>query len=74
MDKVMDQLRIRARALQRRVIFPETGDPRVLLAARQLVTEGLARVSLVAAQDAALEGGPLPPAIQLVSPSDQPLR
>lgn len=74
MDKVMEQLRTRARTLQRRVIFPETGDPRVLLAARQLVTEGLAKVWLVAPKEAILEGGPLPSGIRLVSPSDQPLR
>jgi phosphate acetyltransferase len=53
MSSVMEQLRSAARATRRRVILPESADPRVRAAARQLVAEGLAEVWLVASCECA---------------------
>ncbi|MFO0262446.1 MAG: phosphate acyltransferase, partial [Planctomycetota bacterium] len=53
MSSVMEQLRSQARAARRRVILPESADPRVRAAARQLVAEGLAEVWLVASSECA---------------------
>lgn len=47
----MERLRSRVRAAKRRVILPESADPRVRAAARQLVEEGLAEVWLVASSE-----------------------
>jgi phosphate acetyltransferase len=51
MSNVMEQLRAKARTLRRRVILPESADPRVRAAARQLVAEGLAEVWLIASSE-----------------------
>jgi phosphate acetyltransferase len=47
MTMVLDNLRNRARQLQHRIVFPESADPRVIDAARGLISQELARVVLV---------------------------
>lgn len=51
METVIDTLRKRARAIQRRVVLAESADPRVQAAARQLAAEQLAQVRLLASPD-----------------------
>ncbi|MFL5482564.1 MAG: phosphate acyltransferase [Gemmatimonadaceae bacterium] len=51
----VESLRSRAAALKRRVVFPESGDERVLAAAQEIERTGMATVSLVAEAELALE-------------------
>jgi phosphate acetyltransferase len=74
MNSVLDRLRVRARKLRRRVVFPEVSDPRVFSAARELVQTELAEVWLIAAEEFHFSEHPLPPGIRLVSPNDAGLR
>lgn len=47
----LDKLRARARATPRRIVFPESSDPRVREAASQIATEGIARPILLGGAD-----------------------
>jgi phosphate acetyltransferase len=49
---LLERLRGRAARLNRRIVFPEAADPRVLQAARRIVDLGLARPVLTGDQDA----------------------
>jgi phosphate acetyltransferase len=51
----VESLRSRAAALKRRVVFPESGDERVVAAAQEIERTGMATVSLVAEAELALE-------------------
>ena len=51
----VESLRSRAAALKRRVVFPESGDERVLAAAKEIERIGMATVALVAEDAMALE-------------------
>ena len=51
----VESLRSRAAALNGRVVFPESGDERVLAAAREIERTGMATVSLIAEEPLALE-------------------
>jgi phosphate acetyltransferase len=53
--KPLDQILQRAREAPRRIAFPEATDPRVLRAARRLVSERIARPVLVGSEAAARE-------------------
>jgi phosphate acetyltransferase len=50
--KVIERIVERARSLQRTIVLPESGDPRVLAAAGELACEGIARPLVVGDQDA----------------------
>jgi phosphate acetyltransferase len=47
----VDRIRSRAAALKRRVVFPESGDERVVAAAREIERIGMATVALIGAAD-----------------------
>jgi phosphate acetyltransferase len=64
MDLVLE-LRERARRAQKRIVFPETQDPRVIQAATALASEGLCTPVLVEAPGM----GPAPNGVELVRPS-----
>ena len=51
----VESLRSRAAALKRRVVFPESGDERVLAAAKEMERIGMATVALIAEKELALE-------------------
>ena len=51
----VESLRSRAAALKRRVVFPESGDGRVLAAAKEMERIGMATVALIAEKELALE-------------------
>jgi len=51
----IESLRSRAAALKRRVVFPESGDGRVLAAAKEMERIGMATVALIAEKELALE-------------------
>jgi phosphate acetyltransferase len=51
----VESLRSRAAELKRRVVFPESGDERVLAAAQEIERTGMATVALVAEPELALE-------------------
>jgi phosphate acetyltransferase len=62
------ELREKARRLSRRIVLPESQDPRVLQAAAKLASEGLARPVLV--ETAGLSS--TPPGVEVVRPSHDP--
>ncbi|RMC24266.1 phosphate acetyltransferase, partial [Paracoccus siganidrum] len=62
--KPLERIFETARQLNRHIILPEGGDPRVAEAARQLAGTGLARVTLM--------GGPDLPGIGRIDPQDAP--
>ena len=64
MDVVLE-LRERARRLAKRIVLPESQDPRVTQAAAVLASEGLCTPVLVEAPGM----GPVPPGVELVRPS-----
>ena len=53
----VEQIRLRASGLKRRIVFPESGDERVLSAAREIARTGMATPLLV------VDGGPLRDAV-----------
>ena len=53
----VEQIRLRASGLKRRIVFPESGDERVLSAAREIARSGMATPLLV------VDGGPLRDAV-----------
>jgi len=74
MPSVMEQLRNRARQLRRRVVLPESNDPRVQQAARQLAAENLAEVWLVPSAVRSDASEAMVPGVRHVSPTDRFLR
>lgn len=62
------EIREKARRLQRRIVLPESHDPRVQRAAATLASEGLARPVLVAARGL----GEAPPGVEVVHPARDP--
>ncbi|MFT5284478.1 MAG: phosphate acetyltransferase [Planctomycetota bacterium] len=63
---VLFELRERARRAKRRIVFPESQDPRVVQAAASLASEGLATPILVATRGM----GAVPSGCELVQPAD----
>jgi phosphate acetyltransferase len=78
MGDVMQSIRNRAIALGKTIGLPEVGDPRTILAARQALDDGLAKVVLVGptadAQAAAATAGVDLSAIPLIDPADPAVR
>jgi phosphate acetyltransferase len=64
----MSGLIARARKLNRRIVFPEGGDPRVLEAARRLAREGLVRPILLGKPPALAPDG-----VTFIDPAESPL-
>ncbi len=62
------ELREKARRLERRIVFPESQDPRVLQAAARLASEGLVRPVLIETPGLSST----PPGVELVRPSRDP--
>ncbi len=62
------ELREKARRLGRRIVLPESGDPRIQQAAARLASEGFARPVLVETPGL----GSLPPGVELVRPAQDP--
>jgi|FaiFalFF_MnMetaG_3_1042247.scaffolds.fasta_scaffold00171_3 phosphate acetyltransferase len=74
---VLQRLREEARALRATIVFPEGEDERVLEAAARLAREGIVRPILLGEPErvrekARGEGIPLPPSVEVVSPSNPP--
>jgi len=69
MDVILE-LREKARRLGRRIVMPETGDPRVLQAAAQLASEKLCVPVLIDTPDT----GAVPRGIELIRPGSDPRR
>ena len=67
---VVNELRERSRRLAKRIVLPETQDPRVIQAATALASQGLCTPVLVEAPGM----GPAPPGVEFVRPSSDPRR
>ena len=67
---VLFELHERARRLDRRIVLPEAGDPRVVQAAGKLAAEGLCRPVLVKAPGL----GDVPAGVEVVDPATDPRR
>ncbi len=69
----LESLHTRARALDRKIVFPEGGEPRVLAAVATLVTEGLVRPVVLGRVDEVQAGlreaGVDPSAVLVIDPS-----
>jgi phosphate acetyltransferase len=48
---IVDQFREKAKSLKKRVVYPETEDPRTIIAAKRVIEEGIAQVTLVGDTD-----------------------
>jgi phosphate acetyltransferase len=72
------QLRERAKSLKGSVVFPEGDDPRTIMAARRLVSEGVARPVLIGSVDRisviCRELGVSPATVEIVDPMSDPRR
>lgn len=71
---VMDRIAAEAAKLQRHVVLPEPADPRVIEAARELSTSGLARITLLGTNGADGSAGALgnPAACEWLDPARHP--
>ncbi len=73
---VLSQIRERAGAKRRRVVLPEGTEPRMIEAARKIVSDGIASVTLLGSQDdirrLARERGLNPDQIAIVDPASAP--
>lgn len=67
---VLLELREKARRLERRIVLPESQDPRVLQAAALLRSQGLCRVALVHSRGM----GPAPAGVEVLVPAEDPRR
>jgi len=56
MSDVIDRVLAVAKAADKRIVLPEPGDPRVLMAARRIVDEGLAGVILIGEEEDITQG------------------
>ena len=67
MDVILE-LRARARRLKKRIVLPESQDPRVIQAAAALASEGLCQVVLVEVPGR----GTVPPGVECARPARDP--
>lgn len=65
-ETVLDRLRRRAAAAPKRIVFPESDDPRVREAVETLAREGLCRPVLLSDQ----ANEPLPPGVEVIATDD----
>ena len=70
--QVLEQLRARAKSNPRRIIFPESHDPRVVQAANEFQNSGLGQAVLVASEQ--LDRSAISDSIEIVSIKDDALR
>jgi len=63
----VERVRARSRELQRRIVFPESGDPRILAAVREIASIGMAKPILIADARTGAEK-PTGPGIEIVIP------
>ena len=71
-EAFVDALRNRASRTSRRIIFPESGDPRIVEAARRLASEGIVRPLLVFDAAHPIAASKVPPGVEVIDPDSDP--